>query len=81
MSDPAIRRADAGDADALAALGARTFVESFGRLYPPADLEQYLAEAYDPKRLRAELSDPRRAAWLAEVAGAPVGYAQEGPCA
>jgi ribosomal protein S18 acetylase RimI-like enzyme len=76
-----IRRADVDDAEALCAIGAATFREAFGHLYPPADLETYLGEAYALESTRGQLADPRYAFWLIETAGAAIGYAQVGPCA
>lgn len=81
MSEPAIRRARPRDAEALAAIGARTFTETFGHLYPPQDLAGFLAEAYGVAKTRADLEDPARAAWLVEADGQAIGYAQVGPCA
>ena len=81
MSEPVIRRARPCDAEALARIGAETFVETFGHLYPPEDLGAFLAKAYDPDRTRADLADPAKAGWLVEADGEAVGYAQAGPCA
>lgn len=81
MSEPVIRRASACDAEALAAIGAQTFTETFAHLYPPEDLASFLAEAYGVERTRADLKDPRKAAWLVEAGGEVIGYAQVGPCA
>ncbi len=81
MSDPVIRRAGPADAEVLSELGARTFTETFGHLYPAEDLADFLAEAYDLERTRADLADPEKASWLVEVGGQPVGYALAGPCA
>jgi ribosomal protein S18 acetylase RimI-like enzyme len=80
MSDAVIRRATPADAEALAEIGARTFVETFAHLYPPADLQRFLADAYSLARTRADLADPAKAAWLVEADGQVVGYAQAGPC-
>jgi Acetyltransferases len=80
MNDAVIRRAGPADAETLSALGARTFTETFGHLYPPQDLAAYLAEAYDLERTRADLADPQKASWLVEADGAAVGYALAGPC-
>ena len=77
---PTIRRAGPADAAAVAAIGARTFTETFGHLYPPADLARFLADGHSPARALADLADPRLAIWLAEADGAPVGYALAGPC-
>lgn len=58
-----------------------TFLETFGHLYPKADLEHYLATAYDLDRTRDDLADPAKASWLVEAGGEAVGYATVGPCA
>ncbi|MDE2488214.1 MAG: GNAT family N-acetyltransferase [Alphaproteobacteria bacterium] len=80
MSEAVIRRASPCDAEALAAIGAATFTQTFGHLYPAADLDAFLAEAYGIERTRADLADPAKAAWLVEVGGEVVGYAQAGRC-
>jgi GNAT superfamily N-acetyltransferase len=80
MTKPLIRRAGPADAEALSAIGAATFVETFGHLYPPSDLEPFLAEAYSLERTRADLADPAKASWLVEADGAAIGYALAGPC-
>ena len=81
MADLTIRRATTADAETLAGLGARTFAETFGHLYPPDDLAAFLADAHGLARTQADLADPRQAIWIAEAAGEPVGYALAGPCA
>jgi ribosomal protein S18 acetylase RimI-like enzyme len=75
-----IRRAIPDDASALAALGAATFTETFGHLYPPEDLQTFLAthsvEAWD-----RVLRDPRSATWIAELeARSQVGFIVVGAC-
>src|SRR6516164_3019837 len=80
LQGPNIRRAGPADAETLAALGAETFAETFGHLYPPQDLAHFLAEQHGPARARADLADPQQAAWLLEAEGAAVGYALAGPC-
>jgi len=75
-----IRRAGPGDAEALAAIGAATFTETFAHLYPPHDLAAFLAEAYSVRRARADLDNPDKAAWLVEADGVAVGHALAGPC-
>ena len=81
MPQPLIRRAGIADAPSLAAIGARTFTETFAHLYPPADLARFLADAYSLSRTRADLEDPDKAAWLVERDGEAVGFALAGPCA
>ncbi|MDB5419175.1 MAG: histone acetyltransferase [Phenylobacterium sp.] len=80
MSDPMIRRATPSDADALSAIGARTFADTFGHLYSPKDLQAFLAEAHGAEATRADLADPQKAAWLVEAEGQAIGYAQAGSC-
>lgn len=80
MIEPTIRRAVPADAEALARIGAETFVETFGHLYPPADLAAYLPEAYAVERIAGDLADPAKAMWAVEADGAMVGYALAGPC-
>jgi ribosomal protein S18 acetylase RimI-like enzyme len=76
----AIRRATPEDAGALSALAAATFTETFGHLYPPEDLQTFLAthsvEAWD-----GVLRDPNSAVWIAEVTepGA-IGFIVVGAC-
>ncbi len=81
MTDASIRKAAPGDAAALAALGARTFTDTFGHMYPPADLKAFLDSDHTPDAFAKVLADPRQAIWLAEQDGGPIGYAQAGPCA
>ena len=85
MTDPtssslAVRRGAPPDATVLAALAARTFTESFGHLYPRADLDAFLAEAYDVGRQRTILGHPDYAVWLLEADGEAVGHVAAGPC-
>jgi ribosomal protein S18 acetylase RimI-like enzyme len=80
MSDAVIRRALPADAEALAAIGAQTFTDTFGHLYPPEDLAAFLAEAYGLARTRQDLADPAKAAWLVAAGNQVVGYALAGPC-
>lgn len=75
-----IRRATPADAEALADIGARTFTETFGHLYPPDDLARFLAQGHTPARARSDLADPRTAVWLVEAEGEVAGYALAGPC-
>jgi GNAT superfamily N-acetyltransferase len=78
--EPLIRRAGPADAEIVAGIGAATFAETFGHLYPPADLAAFLADAYSLERTHADLADPAKASWLVEVDGEAIGYALAGPC-
>ena len=61
-----IRRATVEDADTVSSLGARTFTETFGHLYPAEDLETYLAYAYGLERTRNDIAHPDKATWILE---------------
>ena len=74
----AYRIAGAEDAEALAELGARTFVDTFGHLYQPGDLEIFL-QNHSPENWDKELKDPAFEVRLAESDGTLVGYVKLGP--
>ena len=75
-----LRRATVDDAQTLSTLAARTFTETFGHLYPPADLAAFLADAYAVEKQRTILAHPDYAVWLLEHEGVAVGHAAAGPC-
>ncbi len=75
-----LRRAVPADAEALSALSAVCFTQTFGHLYPPQDLRAFLDEAYAVDAWASLLDDPDYATWLLEVEGTPVGYATAGAC-
>ena len=76
----ALRRATVADAQALSALSSACFTETFGHLYPPEDLSQFLDEAYAVPAWASLLSDPAYATWLLEDDGVAIGYATAGAC-
>ena len=80
MTEATIRRATPEDAPTLAELGAATFIEAFGQLYTPADLQAFLAESHSPAGYAKALANPDYALWLAIRDGQAIGYAQAGPC-
>lgn len=76
-----IRSAEVADAEALAALGAATFIESFGSLYSRSDLDAFLEDGHSADAYRTLLADPAYALWIAEGEGGDaIGYAVAGPC-
>jgi GNAT superfamily N-acetyltransferase len=75
-----LRRAGPDDAAAVASLARETFTTTFGSLYPPEDLAQFLAESHAQDRYAAWLSDPAYAVWALERDGEMAGYALAGPC-
>jgi ribosomal protein S18 acetylase RimI-like enzyme len=79
MSDqPRFRDANEADADALAALFADVFIETFGHLYAPADLAAFL-EGQTPPHWAEQLRDDAFAVRIAEDEGGAVGLAKIGP--
>lgn len=80
MTTPTIRRATLADAEALSRIGAETFVETFGHMYPPEDLAAFLKAAYAVEKSLCDFEDPAKAAWLVEADGEVVGHALAGPC-
>jgi ribosomal protein S18 acetylase RimI-like enzyme len=78
-----LRRATIDDAEALAALGPQTFIETFvegfGVPYPADDLRAYLESAYSLEATRARLADTTQAWWTAERSGEIVAFANTGP--
>jgi len=75
-----ICRAGVEDAERLSVLSARTFTETFGHLYVPEDLADYLATAYTVEKQRRILADPAWGVWLLERDGGAIGYIVAGPC-
>ena len=71
-----IRRGALHDAAALAALGARTFAETFGADNTPEDLRLYLANTYAEPLQQAELTDPDMRTLLVENGDNLVAFAQ-----
>lgn len=69
------RNAGPRDAAVLAALGAKSFIDTFGHLYAPADLEAFLDNHREDKWAR-ELADPANAIRIGEADGAAVVYAK-----
>jgi diamine N-acetyltransferase len=79
--DATIRRATPPDAPALAALGAATFTETFGHLYPAEDLHAFLTRSHSLDAWVRILADPERAVWVAVLAdAAPIAFIAVGAC-
>lgn len=76
-----IRSATAADAAALAELGAATFTETFGHLYPPEDLQAFLAKSHTPESWARTLADPNRGVFVVEhKSGRKIGFIVVGAC-
>jgi ribosomal protein S18 acetylase RimI-like enzyme len=76
-----IRRADINDASTLARIGATTFTQAFGHLYPPEDLQHFLRTSHNEETWRSTLSDAHTCVWAAEAADiGMIGYIAVGRC-
>ena len=73
-----LRPASRADVLALSQLGNDSFVAKFGHLYCPQDLAAFLADAYSPEAIEAELSNPDRLYCLAESEGQLAAYCKLG---
>lgn len=72
------RDATPADAEPLRQLFADTFVATFGHLYRPSDLDQFLADNSSAK-WQANLTDPDVAIHVAEVDGELAGFVELAP--
>jgi ribosomal protein S18 acetylase RimI-like enzyme len=78
---PLIRRAEVADAQCLAHLGAATFTETFGHLYPPEDLQNFLQSAHCVANWRKALEDSNVAVWLVNAdREKSIGFIAVGKC-
>ena len=74
----AYRDATAADAAALRELFAESFVETFGHLYRPADLQEFL-DGNSLAKWRDGLADPQVAIRVAEMDGDLAGFVELAP--
>jgi ribosomal protein S18 acetylase RimI-like enzyme len=78
MPSPAfsIRPCLPSDAPTLCTLGARLFRQAYGESHPEPHLTPYLARAYDPVKVGADLAQADYRAWFAiDADQCPIGYA------
>lgn len=73
------RNARPDDGVALAAMAVAAFTDTFGHLYPPADLAAFLDEAFGPEGLPRQLHDPAFTVCLAVEDDRIIGFAKLGP--
>jgi len=66
-------------AEALSEIGAATFVETFGHLYSPENLQAFLASDHSVDVCNKILSDPAYGVWTALIDGKLAGYLVAGP--
>ena len=73
-----IRQATVEDLEMLVRIARKSFYDTFAP-YPenaPEDLQKYMDEHYTVEAFAAELADPLVTYFVAEIAGAPAGYAK-----
>lgn len=75
-ADITIRKAAKGDGEALALIGAASFLESYAGVVDGAGIIRHCATKHTSAVYEAALADPAQALWLAGMApgDAPVGY-------
>lgn len=74
-----LRTPSAADAAALAAMADESFVETFGSLYDPADLRQFLEERGGAQGFAARIADPAETIRYVAEEGRPVAFIALGP--
>ena len=72
------RDAELADAAALRELFADSFVDTFGHLYPPADLQEFL-DSNSEAKWQANLIDAQVAIRVAEIDGELAGFVELAP--
>ena len=75
-SDITIRKAVVADAEMLADMGRRTFLDAFATTNQPEHMEQYAAETFAVDRIQEELEDPETDFFVAVRGESCVGYAK-----
>lgn len=85
MTEAVIRSATEADAEALAELGRRTFLDTFVDTagfaipYPADDLHDFLEASFHPDAIRLKLNEPGSAWWVAERNEQLLAFANTGP--
>lgn len=69
-----IRKAHPADAPVIAQIGAVSFSQSFGHLYPEDVLKRYLQRTYASEKIRYSLTKENNMYFVAEENGAVVGF-------
>ena len=72
------RAAEPGDATALKELFAESFIETFGHLYRPSDLQEFL-DSNSEAKWQGNLTDPHVAIRVAELDGSLAGFVELAP--
>ncbi|KAF9321240.1 hypothetical protein BG003_002750 [Podila horticola] len=66
MAGMNLRQAIPDDASVLAELGALTFTHTFGHMYTPKDLQDFISSTYTVEQHLIPLTDSRESFWLLE---------------
>ena len=74
-----IRPATPSDAQALGAFGQKTFIDTFGHLYPPEDADSFCAQRFSHARTLADIGQAGRMIQLAWAGDALIGFLDCGP--
>lgn len=76
MSNPEIkiRKADVAEVEIICSLGRRTFYEAFADQNDPDDLNKYLENSFNAKKVKNELQNPDSSFFLAEKGEEVTGY-------
>lgn len=69
-----IRRAQAGDLEALRGFAERTFRVAFEHLNEPSHFEAYMEKAFAPAHFKSEFEHPGSEYWLLELEGRLAAY-------
>jgi ribosomal protein S18 acetylase RimI-like enzyme len=69
-----IRRAVLKDAEALSAIGASTFFDTFTGTCTEEDMQQFLHDYFNIEQVKKELADESDFFFFAEMDGVPAGY-------
>lgn len=76
ISSPYIRPATPDDTELMSELGRHTFLEAFRDTVSPNDMTAYLADAFSPSQVAADLADPSSLFLIAFVDHTPAGYSR-----
>ena len=74
MAISSIEPVQPGELSALAAIGEKTFRQTFASSNDPKEFEAYLENAFAQEQLSRELNDPETSFFFAKVDGEIVGY-------
>jgi diamine N-acetyltransferase len=73
---PRIRRCTRADAESIASLGAKLFVQAYGPTHPEPERSRYLARTYSVDVMTRAIEDDGSSVFVAEdEEGEPIGYA------